>query len=63
MVPCLIVGLSFIRAAHQTPSQRPANIAHNAFIVRIKQTPIQGPRSHRTTGEVIAIRTRNPCFL
>ena len=57
MVPCLIVGLSFIRAAQLTPSQNPANVAHYAFVVRISQTPIQGPRSLRTIGDVIAIRT------
>ncbi|MFM1836855.1 MAG: hypothetical protein RJA04_1543 [Bacteroidota bacterium] len=57
MVPCLLVGLSFIRTGQQTPSQNPANIAHNAFVVHINQTPMQGPRSHRTIVDVVAIRT------
>ncbi len=64
MVPCLLVGLSFVRTAQQTPSQSPANIVHDAFVVLINQTPIQGPRSHRTIVDVVAIRTGDgwlPC--
>ena len=62
VVPCLIVGLAFVRTAQQTPSERQINAAHDAFAVRINQTPIQGPRSNRTIVDVLAIRTRNGWF-
>jgi len=62
VVPCLIVGLAFVRTAQQTPSESDINVAHDAFAVRINQTPIQGPRSNRTIVDVLAIRTRNGWF-
>lgn len=59
VIACLIVGLAFIRTAQQTPSANHIDKAHDAFVLRINQMPIQGQRSFRVVADVLAIRDGN----